>query len=146
MSLPPPASDPALASDPAADPGSDPMTGPRSGPLATRRAGVLLHVTSLPSAGPEPGAPGDLGASAYRFVDFLHAAGCTVWQVLPLVPKHQVHPSPYNAVSALAGDTELVSLHRLRDQGLLSDADLEAVRSEERRVGKECRSRWSPYH
>src|SRR2546426_1202735 len=25
-------------------------------------------------------------------------------------------------------------------------ADLERVRSEERRVGKECRSRWSPYH
>ena len=24
--------------------------------------------------------------------------------------------------------------------------DLAAVRSEERRVGKECRSRWSPYH
>ena len=23
---------------------------------------------------------------------------------------------------------------------------LENVRSEERRVGKECRSRWSPYH
>ena len=23
---------------------------------------------------------------------------------------------------------------------------LECVRSEERRVGKECRSRWSPYH
>ena len=23
---------------------------------------------------------------------------------------------------------------------------LEAIRSEERRVGKECRSRWSPYH
>ena len=22
----------------------------------------------------------------------------------------------------------------------------EAIRSEERRVGKECRSRWSPYH
>ena len=25
-------------------------------------------------------------------------------------------------------------------------AILERVRSEERRVGKECRSRWSPYH
>jgi len=24
--------------------------------------------------------------------------------------------------------------------------DFEAARSEERRVGKECRSRWSPYH
>ena len=24
--------------------------------------------------------------------------------------------------------------------------DLEELRSEERRVGKECRSRWSPYH
>ena len=24
--------------------------------------------------------------------------------------------------------------------------NLEEVRSEERRVGKECRSRWSPYH
>jgi 4-alpha-glucanotransferase len=112
---------------PLAPPTSDPMVGPSSGPLATRRAGVLLHVTSLPSAGPEPGAPGDLGAAAYRFVDFLHAAGCTVWQVLPLVPKHQVNPSPYNAISALAGDAELVSLSLLHDQGLLSEADLEEV-------------------
>ena len=108
-------------------PSSDPLAGPTSGLLATRRAGVLLHVTSLPSAGPEPGAAGDLGAAAYRFVDFLEAAGCSVWQVLPLVPKHQVNPSPYNAVSALAGDAELISLHRLRDEGLLTDADLEAV-------------------
>src|SRR5438552_15982603 len=31
--------------------------------------------------------------------------------------------------------------------GLFSDADLSTpLRSEERRVGKECRSRWSPYH
>ena len=105
----------------------DPLVGPSAGPLAERRFGVLLHVTSLPSAGPEPGAAGDLGAAAYRFVDFLHAAGSTVWQVLPLVPKHQVNPSPYNAISALAGDTDLVSLHRLRDQGLLSDGDLADV-------------------
>ena len=26
------------------------------------------------------------------------------------------------------------------------DDVIEVVRSEERRVGKECRSRWSPYH
>ena len=28
----------------------------------------------------------------------------------------------------------------------LKDVDIKPVRSEERRVGKECRSRWSPYH
>ena len=28
----------------------------------------------------------------------------------------------------------------------LYDATKSATRSEERRVGKECRSRWSPYH
>ena len=28
----------------------------------------------------------------------------------------------------------------------LADKPLEMDRSEERRVGKECRSRWSPYH
>ena len=29
---------------------------------------------------------------------------------------------------------------------LISDIDIEITRSEERRVGKECRSWWSPYH
>ena len=28
----------------------------------------------------------------------------------------------------------------------ISAEDLKDIRSEERRVGKECRSRWSPYH
>src|SRR5258707_5842320 len=30
--------------------------------------------------------------------------------------------------------------------GTLTPALIETLRSEERRVGKECRSRWSPYH
>ena len=29
---------------------------------------------------------------------------------------------------------------------ILSSEVIEMIRSEERRVGKECRSRWSPYH
>src|SRR5476649_1288842 len=37
----------------------------------------------------------------------------------------------------------MVGLHLLKHVKALSD---EQVRSEERRVGKECRSRWSPYH
>jgi len=71
-------------------------------PFAVRRAGVLLHVTSL------PGAAG-LGDAAYRFVDFLADAGFTVWQVLPLVPTHDDDGSPYNAPSAMAGNPDLIS-------------------------------------
>ena len=33
-----------------------------------------------------------------------------------------------------------------KDFALKHNEDEIAVRSEERRVGKECRSRWSPYH
>src|SRR3712207_9542017 len=32
------------------------------------------------------------------------------------------------------------------DFSFVSEVDAIAIRSEERRVGKECRSRWSPYH
>ena len=80
---------------------SNETTGGR--PLEHRRAGVLLHVTSLPG--------GVLGEEAYRFVDFLAAAGCTVWQVLPLVPTHvsEAERSPYNGVSAMAGNPDLIS-------------------------------------
>jgi 4-alpha-glucanotransferase len=98
---------------------------PSAGPLAVRRAGVLLHVTSLSS----PYGAGDLGPGAYSFVDFLQAAGCTVWQVLPLVPTHAGDGSPYNATSAMAGNPELVSLDRLADEGLLDDTGLSAVRA-----------------
>src|SRR2546422_5171922 len=38
--------------------------------------------------------------------------------------------------------------HELKNAVILSGTDFigEKQRSEERRVGKECRSRWSPYH
>ena len=35
---------------------------------------------------------------------------------------------------------------RFRDNMALAGAAMFFLRSEERRVGKECRSRWSPYH
>ena len=97
-------------------------------PLDVRRAGVLLHVTSLPT---DHGGPGDLGPAAHAFVDFLARAGCTVWQVLPLVPTHPGDGSPYNAVSAMAGNPELVSLDRLADAGLLEAGEVAAVRAGE---------------
>src|SRR2546430_7901723 len=42
------------------------------------------------------------------------------------------------------GDADLIEINEAFAAQVL--AVLEAMRSEERRVGKECRSRWSPYH
>jgi 4-alpha-glucanotransferase len=64
--------------------------------LRERSSGVLLHPTSLPD--------GRLGEDAYRFVDWLAAAGQSWWQVLPLGPPDE-HGSPYRARSAFAGWT-----------------------------------------
>lgn len=72
-----------------------------------RRAGVLLHITSLPSA--------NLGPDAYKFVDFLHEAGITVWQMLPLGPTHS-DGSPYQCLSAHAGSASLVCLDTVKQE------------------------------
>src|SRR3712207_9033095 len=49
--------------------------------------------------------------------------------------------SPIAATTDNADVTELIELFN----SMLNKAQT-ALRSEERRVGKECRSRWSPYH
>jgi 4-alpha-glucanotransferase len=58
-----------------------------------RSSGILLHPTSLPG--------GRLGDAAYRFVDWLAAAGQSWWQILPLGPPDE-EGSPYKAASAFA--------------------------------------------
>src|SRR5690242_5671460 len=73
-----------------------------------RAAGILLHPTSLPSRY----GIGDLGPSAYRFVDWLAAEGMRVWQVLPLGPVGYGE-SPYQLFSAFAGNPHLISLEQL---------------------------------
>jgi len=82
--------------------------------LNKRRAGVLLHITSLPGADKS----GDLGQDAYRFVDFLHNAGVTVWQTLPLGMTH-ADGSPYQCLSAHAGNPDLISIEGLISKGWL---------------------------
>ncbi|TWU16968.1 4-alpha-glucanotransferase [Allorhodopirellula heiligendammensis] len=84
-----------------------------------RSSGVLLHITSLPG---EPGT-GDLGEQAYRFVDFLAAAGQKVWQILPLSPPAEGN-SPYSAYSAFAGNPLMISLPQLIHDDLLTANDL----------------------
>ncbi|MEW6354467.1 MAG: 4-alpha-glucanotransferase, partial [Pseudomonadota bacterium] len=91
---------------------------PPPSPLHERRAGVLLHPTSLPSALGK----GDLGPHAYRFVEFLAAGGMGVWQVLPLSPPHD-DDSPYHCLSTSAGNPLLISPELLVEQGWLDAAD-----------------------
>jgi 4-alpha-glucanotransferase len=84
-----------------------------------RKSGVLLHPTSLPGRW----GIGDLGESAYAFVDFLANAGQQLWQVMPLGPTGY-GDSPYQSFSAFAGNPLLISLDLLVEEGLLADEDL----------------------
>ncbi len=79
-----------------------------------RASGVLLHPTSLPG----PHGSGDLGPAAHHFVDWLHGAGQSLWQMLPL---GGIGPgnSPYMSSSAFAGNVLLVDLAELRQRGWL---------------------------
>jgi len=88
----------------------------------TRRAGVILHPTSLPGAN----GIGELGEQAHRFIDWLNEAGQTLWQVMPLGPTGY-GDSPYQTTSAFAGNPLMISLDRLVEEGLLSKSDLKAV-------------------
>ncbi len=88
--------------------------------LSRRRAGILLHPTSLPGT---PG-NGDLGPDADRFIAFLAQAGITVWQSLPLGPTHGDR-SPYHCLSVHAGSPLLISLTRLKQWGWLEDDALD---------------------
>ncbi|MDD4914209.1 MAG: 4-alpha-glucanotransferase [Methylococcales bacterium] len=86
--------------------------------LDKRRAGVLLHITSLPGRGE----CGDLGREAYNFVNFLHDAGASVWQTLPLGMPH-ADGSPYQCLSAHAGNPALISIDWLVEKGWLQSSE-----------------------
>ena len=71
-----------------------------------RSSGILLHRTSLPN--------GVLDEHAYRFVDWLAAAGQSWWQVLPLGPPEGLTGSPYMSPSAFAGSPSLLAKPKAR--------------------------------
>lgn len=87
-------------------------------PPEYRASGVLLHVTSLPSAY----GIGDIGPSAFAWIDRLCEANQRWWQSLPLGPTELYH-SPYQSLSSFAGNGLLVSPDALIEDGLLRPSD-----------------------
>ena len=86
-----------------------------------RAAGLLLHVTSLPS----PYGIGDLGPVAYAWIDRLHDAGQRWWQALPLAPTGYGN-SPYQPLSSFAGNALVISPQLLIAEGLLDASECDA--------------------
>ncbi len=80
-----------------------------------RRSGILLHLTSLPS--------GTIGTDAYRFIDFLHECGVSIWQMLPLGPTHEDH-SPYQCLSAYAVDKQFICKQTILAQDWASSLNI----------------------
>ena len=90
-------------------------------PLEYRASGLLLHVTSLPS----PYGIGDLGSSAFSWIDRLHDAGQRWWQALPLGPTGYGN-SPYQSMSSFAGNELLISPGTLISDGLIQASDAQS--------------------
>ncbi len=86
-----------------------------------RGSGILLHLSSLPA---EFGI-GDLGPSAYQFVDFLCESKQKYWQILPINPTDTVYGnSPYSSPSAFAANSLFLSPQIFLESGWLDSSDL----------------------
>ncbi len=84
-----------------------------------RTSGILMPIFSLPS----PHGIGTFGRDAYKFVDFLRAAGQTYWQILPLNPTNY-GDSPYQSFSSFAGNPYFIDLDMLMEEGLLTEDEI----------------------
>ena len=91
--------------------------------LQKRSSGVLLHPTCLPN---DQGV-GVLDGSVDQFLEFLKDSGVRQWQICPLGPTGY-GDSPYQCFSSFAGNPYLIDLYPLVNSGLLTHADLDAVR------------------
>lgn len=91
--------------------------------LFPRSSGILVHPTSFPGKY----GIGDLGDNVYRFIDWLAENGQSIWQILPLGPT-SYGDSPYQTLSAFAGNPNLIALDKfVDDYGWLEAEDLADV-------------------
>lgn len=84
-----------------------------------RAAGVLLPISALPSKY----GIGSFSKEAYDFVDFLNDSGQRVWQLLPIGPTG-VSNSPYQPLSAFAGNPYYICLEDLVEEGYLTSTEV----------------------
>ena len=84
-----------------------------------RASGILMHISSLPG---EYGI-GDFGKNAYKFVDFLNRSKQSYWQILPLSIT-TFGDSPYQSVSAFAGNPYFIDLDEFLKDEYLSQEDI----------------------
>ena len=94
----------------------------RSLKLNERRAGVLLHITSLPSKY----GIGSLGEEAYKFIDFLERGKQKLWHILPIHPTIDAN-SPFHALSTFAGNPNLIDLDMLVQEKLISQDEINKI-------------------
>lgn len=87
--------------------------------LKKRGAGVLLHISSMPS----PYGVGVFGGEIRNFIDKLCYMGFTYWQVLPFNPLDDAN-SPYCSPSAFAGNYLFINPERLCDMGLITKEEV----------------------
>ena len=102
-----------------------------------RRSGIVMH----PSSFPGPYGIGDLGDAAFAFVDWLADAGQSYWQVLPLSPTGY-GDSPYQGLSAFAGNPMLISPDKLVQVGHLDARDLEKLAAQGRLPARRVAGDW----
>lgn len=81
----------------------------------SRKGGILLHPTSIPSMF----GIGELGSELYRFIDLLSINKIKLWQILPLGPTGYGN-SPYSCFSAFAGNPLLISIEKLIDENYIT--------------------------
>lgn len=87
-----------------------------------RRQGVLMPIFSMPS----PYGIGTFGKDSYEFVDFLREAGQKLWQILPLGPTGY-GASPYQSFSTFAGNSYLIDLEMLIEEGYLTRQQCDSI-------------------
>lgn len=92
--------------------------------MKQRGAGILIHISSLPSRF----GIGDLGPKSYQFVDFLADSRLHYWQILPINPTDPEYDnSPYHCLSAFGLNTLFISPEKMVQDGFLDEHDIEIV-------------------